>query len=157
MNARDRRAKRRAAERQLGQKPAAVVYIANENVPPRAPSEFLYVTRSYSRKVNLGNYESMDLFCSLNLQCNPEDVGVKSEQAVEWCKNQVVADIKRFRTEMAPLPDPPARTPPKQSMPKSDANDPTPPWAAKDKPSPLQQKLNPGRPPKFSKRSKKWD
>lgn len=143
MNARDRRLQRRAREQQRKNRPQ--------------PSELVYITRSFSRKLNLGNYESADCFCSLNLQCFAEDAAEKSQAAVEWCKNQVQADVKRFRGELGPLETekhPVAKANAAAFEAHQRANgkaDDRPPWIETDqertqrkagKPSPLQQKIN---------------
>lgn len=54
------------------------------------------VVRSFTRKINLGNYESADFFCSRKEQCRPADADAVSERLHKWCQEQVTADAHDF-------------------------------------------------------------
>lgn len=56
------------------------------------------VVRSVSFKLNLGNYQSMDFFCSQKAQCPADEVNAVSADLYDWCYDQVmdsVRDVKR--------------------------------------------------------------
>lgn len=56
------------------------------------------VVRSVAFKLNLGNYQSMDFFCSQKAQCPADEVDATSADLYDWCYDQVmksVADVKR--------------------------------------------------------------
>jgi hypothetical protein len=55
------------------------------------------ITRSFSFKINLGNYENADFFCSMKAQCKPEDVEEVSEGLYEFCADEVRKSIGSFR------------------------------------------------------------
>ncbi len=91
MNAKDRRMMRRAREQRLSNRPE--------------PSPLVHVARSFSRKIQIVQFEPIDFFCSLSLECYAEDAGEKSQQAIEWCKNEVQRDIKAYKASLAePIP-----------------------------------------------------
>jgi hypothetical protein len=58
--------------------------------PAPEPSRLVKVTRSFTRKVNLGNYESADFFCSQTAECEPESVDETSGLIHEWCVDEVM-------------------------------------------------------------------
>ena len=61
------------------------------------------VTRSFSYKLNVGNYESRDFFCSQKLECEEADVEATSARLFEFCLKQVLTDVtayKKMRDEM---------------------------------------------------------
>ena len=53
------------------------------------------ITRSYSQKVNLGNYQTADYHCSIKATCEKKDADKVSPILSQWCQDQVAADIKR--------------------------------------------------------------
>lgn len=53
------------------------------------------VVRSVSRKLNLGNYESIDFFCSLKTSCDESEKDQVSADVTEWCLDQVREDIRK--------------------------------------------------------------
>ena len=54
------------------------------------------VTRSFSRKVNTGNYESRDFFCSYKVECRPEDAERVSQDAFDFCYDEIERDVRAF-------------------------------------------------------------
>lgn len=65
------------------------------------------VARSYSRKVNLGNYESEDFFCSAKQEARTSEVKKTSDKLFEFCKTQVLKDMitsKMLREEVVVQP-----------------------------------------------------
>lgn len=66
---------------------------------PKAAERYIWmpnlveVARSYSFKLNVGNYESRDFFCSQKAECRPEDADVVSAKLYEFCKAQVMKAV----------------------------------------------------------------
>ena len=61
-------------------------------------SKVVEVVRSVAFKLNLGNYQSMDFFCSQKAQCQADEVDTVSADLYDWCYDQVmdsVRDVKR--------------------------------------------------------------
>ena len=59
------------------------------------------ITRSFAFKLNLGNYESADFFCSQTVECEPESAAEASAMAHEFCTEEVgkaIADFKARQT-----------------------------------------------------------
>jgi len=52
------------------------------------------ITRSYSYKRNMGNYESRDYFCSQGLECKLEDADRVSDALYDFCKKQVIKSVQ---------------------------------------------------------------
>lgn len=57
------------------------------------------VTASFSMKLNLGNFENADIFCSQKVECLEKDADEVFEKVHEWCKNRVVRAIGRFKSQ----------------------------------------------------------
>ena len=60
------------------------------------------ITRSFSYKVNLGNYQTADFFCSQKAEVPEEDAEKTSEALYEFCKNEVMKSVERYLKENAP-------------------------------------------------------
>jgi hypothetical protein len=54
------------------------------------------IARSFSYKLNCGNYESRDFFCSQKAECNAEDAAHVSETLYQFCKSQVLASVREY-------------------------------------------------------------
>ena len=63
-------------------------------IPPKPAVE---ITRSFSYKMNVGNYESRDFFCSQKSYAKPEEAERVSEALYSFCKNEVMKSINQFR------------------------------------------------------------
>jgi hypothetical protein len=62
-----------------------------DSLPERPkPSGVVEVVRACSFKLNLGNYQSMDFFCSQKAQCLPDEVDQVSADLYEWCFQEVM-------------------------------------------------------------------
>ncbi len=57
------------------------------------------VTRGYKHKVNLGGYESCDIWCSQSIECEVERKDEVSKAIYKWCKSEVVKDIPEAKAE----------------------------------------------------------
>lgn len=60
------------------------------------------VARSFSYKLNAGNFESRDFFCSQKIECPLEEAGEWSQKLFEFCKSQVMADVDKYIQENLP-------------------------------------------------------
>jgi len=63
----------------------------------QTPNPFIEVTRSFSFKKNIGNYQSLDLFFSQKAECSPENAAQTSRMLVEFCRNEVAKDIAELQ------------------------------------------------------------
>jgi hypothetical protein len=54
------------------------------------------IARSYSAKINIGNFESRDFFASAKRECDIKDAEATSKQLFHFCKQMVIADVKAF-------------------------------------------------------------
>ncbi len=58
------------------------------------------IARSFSYKLNVGNYESRDFFCSQKSECAWEDAEAVSKALHEFCRKQVLAAVAEYRAAM---------------------------------------------------------
>ena len=58
--------------------------------------KMIEVVRSFSRKVNLGQYESADFFCSRKEECAAEDAARVSQHLFDFCRAEVEKDVQKF-------------------------------------------------------------
>lgn len=65
--------------------------------PGDKPSPLVEVARSFSFKLNVGNYESRDFFCSQKAECRAEEAEATSDKLYAFCKAQVLKDVKEFK------------------------------------------------------------
>ena len=66
------------------------------------PSNLVEVVRSFSYKLNCGNYESRDFFCSQKAECRAEDAEEVSDLVHRFCKEQVLKAVAQYRAEGKP-------------------------------------------------------
>ena len=59
------------------------------------------VVRSVAFKLNLGNYQSMDFFCSQKAQCPADEVNAVSADLYDWCYDQVMDAVKDVQRKQA--------------------------------------------------------
>lgn len=59
------------------------------------------VVRSFSFKLNLGNYQSADFFCSQKAACHADMAEEVSRDLYEFCVDQVQSAIKDFQERQA--------------------------------------------------------
>ena len=57
------------------------------------------IARSFSFKLNLGNYQSADFFCSQKSEVNAEDAEAASEALYNFCRKQVMKSANDFQIE----------------------------------------------------------
>lgn len=61
------------------------------------------IARSFSLKVNLGNYESSDFFASQKSECAIEDAEEVSMALYAFCKAQVLQAAREFKASREPI------------------------------------------------------
>ena len=60
------------------------------------------ITRSFSFKLNLGNYQMADFFCSQKAECRPEEAEKVSEALYLFCKTEVIKSVNEYRNINSP-------------------------------------------------------
>ena len=60
------------------------------------PKGYVEVVRSFTRKVNLGNYESADFFCSRREQVPDDEADEASARIAAWCEQQAAESAADF-------------------------------------------------------------
>ncbi len=71
--------------------------------PPRPPSHLAgrtEITRSWSYKLNMGNYESRDFFCSQKAECDWKDAETIADALHAFCKAQVMKAVREYQDEL---------------------------------------------------------
>ena len=70
------------------------------------------ITRSYSRKLSLGNYEMLDIFCSRKEETLKKDAEKISKELHEFCKQEVQKSVldERRNQELKEMPKPSQET-----------------------------------------------
>lgn len=66
-----------------------------------ALSARIEIARSFSFKLNVGNYESRDFFCSQKAECRPDEAEQVSERVYQFCKAQVLKAVREYQEEAA--------------------------------------------------------
>lgn len=69
------------------------------------------ISRSFSFKLNVGQYESRDFFCAQKAECAAEDMDTISDALHTFCKRQVMASVRDYQDHAAAQfsANPPAR------------------------------------------------
>jgi nucleoid-associated protein YejK len=57
------------------------------------------VARSFSYKLNRGNFQSADFFCSQKAEVPESEAEEKSEQLYEFCREEVRKSVNKFKGE----------------------------------------------------------
>lgn len=65
----------------------------------KAKLKLMEIARSFSYKLNVGNFESRDFFCSQKAECHEKDMDKISEALHDFCKAQVLRDVNKFLRE----------------------------------------------------------
>ena len=60
------------------------------------------VVRSFSFKLSLPNYQNADFFCSQKRECPESEAEKVSEILHDFCKNEVIKSINRYKQEFPP-------------------------------------------------------
>jgi hypothetical protein len=59
------------------------------------------IARSFSYKLNAGNFESRDFFCSQKAECRAEDAEEISDRLYQFCKSQVMRAVSDYMSEQS--------------------------------------------------------
>ena len=59
------------------------------------------ICRSFSFKLNVGNYESRDFFCSEKASCPSDQAEAGSRMLYEFCKSEVMHAVRQYAAERA--------------------------------------------------------
>ena len=60
---------------------------------------FVEIARSFSFKLNLGNYQSADFFQSAKSECRDDEAEEVSDKLYQFCKAQVLKAVNEVRQE----------------------------------------------------------
>lgn len=66
-----------------------------------SPAKQVEIVRSVSFKLNLGDYQSMDFFCSQKAQCEESEASQVSADLYEWCYDQVMESVREVKAKQA--------------------------------------------------------
>ncbi len=55
------------------------------------------IARSCSRKLNIGNYESVDFFCSQKVECDADEAAEIAPLVHAFCKKQVLDAVQQYQ------------------------------------------------------------
>ena len=58
------------------------------------------IARSFSYKLNVGNYESRDFFCSQKSECAAEEAEELADIMYAFCRAQVLKEVKEYKAAM---------------------------------------------------------
>ena len=67
--------------------------------PEHRPVRMVEIARSFSYKLNLGNYQSADFFQSAKSECSEDEAEELSEKLYQFCKAQVLKSMNEVRKE----------------------------------------------------------
>lgn len=68
---------------------------------PSRPERTVEIVRSCSFKLNLGNYQSMDFFCSQKAACLESEKDQVSVDLYGWCYDQVMDSVREVQRKQA--------------------------------------------------------
>ena len=77
------------------------------------PIKIVEITRSFSFKVNLGNFSNADFFCSQKDETTPDKAKEVSEALYQFCKAEVMRAVEEFKKENTIQPAKPKPIPKK--------------------------------------------
>lgn len=77
------------------------LYVDGQEHPLRETSQStVKITRSFSYKLNVGNYESRDFFCSYSGECAASEAHSAAEDAQQFCVDEVLESVKQYRAAL---------------------------------------------------------
>jgi len=63
------------------------------------------IVRSFAYKVNLGNYQMADFFCSEKSEVSEKDAEKTSEALYQFCKNEAIKSANQYLKEIGKQPE----------------------------------------------------
>jgi hypothetical protein len=74
-------------------------------IPSTTLPRMIEVARSFSYKLNIGNYQSLDFFCSEKAECLEAEREAKSQALYSFCKAEVMRAVQEVcREHGLPMP-----------------------------------------------------
>ena len=73
----------------------------NLKIDPPIP-KLVEICRSFSYKLNTGNYESRDFFCSQKAECLESEAEKVSEALHQFVKKEVIKSVNAYKLEFKP-------------------------------------------------------
>lgn len=70
-----------------------------EPVENAVEPNFCEIARSFSFKLNLGNYQSADFFCSQKISCPIEQAEEVSKRLYDFCRSEVSRAVREFKEQ----------------------------------------------------------
>ncbi len=77
---------------------------------PKTKQKLVEIARSFSRKVNLGNYEVADFFCSEKREVPLEEAEKTSEELFIFCRAEVEKSVEEYKKRNEPKPVDPKKS-----------------------------------------------
>lgn len=78
------------------------LYVDGAEHPLRETSrDTVRITRSFSYKLNVGNYETRDFFCSQSGECETLEAASVAEDLQQFCVDQVLESVKQYRAALS--------------------------------------------------------
>lgn len=77
----------------------------------KAKIKLVEIARSFSFKLNVGNYESRDFFCSQKAECPPQDAEKTSEALYSFCRSEVLKSVNDYIASLKKKDEPAAAAP----------------------------------------------
>lgn len=77
---------------------ASLIKDPNSIAPAKNP-QIVEIARSFSFKLNLGNYQSADFFMSQKSECRQDEAEEVSERLYQFCKAQVLKAVNEAKKE----------------------------------------------------------
>lgn len=85
-------------------KPSRAQRKAATVAPPAAQAvpavQTVEICRSFGYKLNAGNYESRDFFCSYKISAPKTDEAEASQSAYDFCETEVLEAVKNYRNKL---------------------------------------------------------
>jgi len=69
----------------------------------KTKEKLVEVARSFSYKLNCGNYQTADFFCSQKAEVPEKKAEKKSEELFEFCKDEVMKSVYAYQLENMPM------------------------------------------------------
>ena len=58
------------------------------------------ISRSFSFKLNIGDYQNVEFFCNQKKSCPLEEAEATSKALYEFCRKQVMGEVREFKREL---------------------------------------------------------
>lgn len=73
-------------------------------MPTKSTKSMVEIGRSFSRKVNIGNYQTLDFYASAKAEAPIEEMDSTSELLFSFCKKEVEHSIEQYEDEQRNRP-----------------------------------------------------